>query len=218
MSTPLAFPLRTLLVSALLAAPLAAQEREPYVEDPDRPLEEESGPSDDPLHALEFAIGGDGVWFAYRSGLHRGDGYWTLGFLANQDDDLALVGRFMRFAEPSADAPLGLGLGLGVVGARVDESNDDLFAITLTGAADLALDQVYDLTYPTRVGIEVSYAPDAATFADGTRVLDVLARVEMDLSSWATAFAGYRQFEVDLENEDDAELDSAVHIGVRLGF
>ncbi|MSR63619.1 MAG: hypothetical protein EXS08_14375 [Planctomycetes bacterium] len=216
MSKPL---FRWLLAPALLAAPLAAQQREPYVEDPDRPAyDEQALPSDDPLNAFEFAIGGDALWFAYRNGLHRGDGFLSLGFLANEDNDLALAGRIMRFAEPASAAPLGLGLGLGFVGAHVDDPNDELFAITITGAMDLALDQVYDLAFPTRLSVEVSYAPDAATFGDGTRVLDVLARVEMDLSAWATAFAGYRQFEVDLDNEDDAELDSALHVGVRLGF
>jgi hypothetical protein len=73
-------------------------------------------------------------------------------------------------------------------------------------------------TYPTRVGLEVSYAPDVATWVDGQRVLDVLGRVEVDLSTWATAFVGWRMLEVDLENEDDAELDNALQAGIRLGF
>jgi hypothetical protein len=124
----------------------------------------------------------------------------------------------MRFGEPKHDVPLGLGVGLGLFGARIDESNDELLAITLTGAADYAVDPVFGFTYPTRVGLELSWAPNIATFIDGERVLDVLARVEVDLSTWATAFAGYRHLEVDLEDADDVELDSALQAGVRLGF
>ena len=48
--------------------------------------------------------------------------------------------------------------------------------------------------------------------------VDVVARLEADLSSWATAFVGYRHLELDLDDEDDAELDKAFEIGVRLGF
>jgi len=206
------------LVAVTSGAPLLAQEE--HVTDPERSARHERAdvPYDDPPHAIEFTLGGDGLWFAYRTGLHRGKGYAALGLFAGVEDDFVLHGQLMRFGEPRADVPFGVGVGLGLFGATVDETDDELFAITLTGAADYALDRLFGLTYPTRVGVEVSYAPDIATFADGERVLDVLARVEVDLSTWATAFAGYRQLEVDLADEDDAELDSSLQAGVRLGF
>jgi hypothetical protein len=202
----------------LLALPLFAQEGqegEPRSAEPDLP---EQGGFDDPPHAFEFALGGDGLWFTYRSGLHRGKGYTSLGFFASQDDDFVLHAQLMRFGEPRADVPLGMGVGLGLFGAEVDETSDEVLALTLTGAADYALDRPFGLTYPTRVGVEVSWAPDIATFADGERVLDLLGRVEVDLSTWATGFVGYRHLEVDLTDGGDAELDSAFQAGVRLGF
>lgn len=201
-----------------LAPGLGAQEREPYVSDPDHPERAESAPLDDPANAFEFVLGGDGLAFGYRNGLHRGNGYASFGFFVGEDDDYAAQLRLLRFGEPAAETPLGLGIGLGLFGAVVDDPNDEVFALTLTGAADYALDHSFELAYPVRVGVEASWAPDAATFADGTRVLDVLARVETDLSGWATLFVGYRHLEVDLENEKDAELDSAFQAGVRLGF
>src|SRR5262249_31843248 len=98
----------------------------------------------------------------------------------------------------------------------VDDTNSELGAITVTGAVEYTL----ELQYPIRIGFEASYAPAAATFVDGERVLDLVGRVEADLSSWAAAFAGYRHLEVDIEDDDDAdaELASAFEIGVRLGF
>ncbi len=202
----------------LSAAPLCAQEREPSGGEPGPPAGDQGAPLEDPPHAFEFALGGDGLTFAYRNGLHRGKGYTTLGLFISEDDDFAAHARLMRFGEPRAEVPLGLGIGLGVFGAAVDATNDELVAVTLTGAADYALDQIFGLTYATRIGVELSWAPDVATFADGERVLDVLGRVEVDLSTWATAFAGYRHLEVDLADEDDVELDSALQLGIRLGF
>lgn len=207
-----------IFAAALAGAPLCAQEGQQA--EPDLPPRRERPgvPPGDPLNAFEFALSNDALSFAYRNGLHRGKGYASVGLLAGAEDDFALQGRLMRFGEPSADVPLGLGIGLGLFGAAIDETDDELLAITLTGAADYALDPVFGFTYPTRVGLEVSWAPDIATFVDGERVLDVLARVEVDLSTWATAFAGYRHLEVDLEDEDDVELDSTLQAGVRLGF
>jgi hypothetical protein len=202
------------LALALLAAGAHAQQREPEPGQPAGDAHTEPVQADDPGHAFELALGGDGLAAGYRNALHRGDGYYALGFFVNEDDDVALHARFLRFGEPSAEAPLALGIGLGAFAAAVDEEDAELAAITLTGTAEYEL----ELGYPVRLLVEASYAPDLATFADGQRVLDVLGRVEADLSTWATAFAGYRHLEVDLEDTGDAELDSAVHIGVRLGF
>jgi len=212
-------PLLALGVCLLLAPPLLAQERKPR---PPRPEEDperfEPLPELDPDHAVEFWVGGDGLGLGYRTGHHRRRGFASLGLFASEDDDLVLEGRLMRFGQPAGQPPLGLGIGLGLLGAEVDEPNDEVLAITLIGAADYAFDRAFDLSYPVRAGIELSYAPAVATFLDGTRVLGIQGRVEMDLSTWATAFVGYRSLELDLENEDDAEVDRAVHAGVRLGF
>ena len=213
--------LTTALLSLAFASHHTAQEREQ--EDPDRPSFDEPDyrkPSylDDPTNAFDLALGGKGLWFGYRNGQHRGRGYVELQFFADQESDYALLGRLMRFGEPSVESPLGFGVGLGLFGATVDETDSDVVAITVTGAVDFALDDYFVLDYPARIGVEASYAPDVATFSDGRRVLDLLARVEVDLSAWATVFAGFRHLEVDIDQKDDAELDSALQAGVRLGF
>jgi len=207
-------------MATLSGAQLLAQEPEKQPAEPELQSrgKHTAASYDDPPHAFELALDSDGLWFAYRTGLHRGKGYGSLALFVSAENDLVLQGQMMRFGEPRADVPFGLGVGLGLFGAEVDDTNDEVFAITLCGAADYALDRLFGFTYPTRVGVEVSWAPDRATFADGERVLDLLGRVETDLSTWATAFIGYRHLEVDLSDEDDAELDSSFQIGVRLGF
>lgn len=203
-----------LLLLLALSGRGLAQENERYPEEPVDP----DRPPADPGHAFEFALDDDGLTFGYRNGLHRGSGYWSLGLFASQEDDFALSARLMRFGEPKGESPFGFGVGLGVFGAAIDATEDELGALTLTGAADFAFDEWFVLDYPLRVGIEVSFAPDESTFADGQRVVDAIGRFEVDLSPWATAFGGYRYLELDFEDEEDLELDRAFHAGVRLGF
>ena len=206
-----ALPLVALVV--LGGGALAQEERYP-----EQPLEPAPGPVDDPAHAFEFALSDDGLAFAYRSGLHRGKGFWSLGVFAGEDEDWAGSLRLMRFGEPKGQSAFGFGVGLGAFGALIEDTEDELGAITLTGAADFAFDEWFVLDYPLRLALEVSFAPDQATFADGQRVVDALGRLELDLSPWATVFGGYRYLELDFEDEDDLELDRSFPAGVRLGF
>jgi hypothetical protein len=187
---------------------LAQGRRGDEVRDP----QEATAPDPDPRHALEFAVTGDGLWLGYRDALHRGGGYTAFGLTYDEDDDFALQGRWMRFGEPTSR--LALGVGLGLFGARVEEAGAELGAVTLTGAAEVVL----ELHYPVRFLLETSYAPDVATVGDGERVLDVLARLETDLSAWGSAYAGWRNLEVDLDGAEDAEIDRALQVGLRLGF
>ena len=210
-------PGRRALPLALLAltAPAFAQGEEHY---PEEPLGAADGPTEDPRHAFEFALSDDGLAFGYRNGLHRGKGFWSLGVFAGEDEDYAASARLMRFGEPRGESPFGFGVGLGLFGALIEDTEDELGAITLTGAADFAFDEWFVLDYPLRLGVEVSFAPDEATFADGQRVVDALGRLELDLSPWATLFGGYRYLELDFEDEEDLELDRSFQVGLRLGL
>jgi len=195
-----------------LASSAPAQQRD---QAPEARAEEQPAASvTDPENTFEFALSGDSLWGAYRRHLARANGHAAFGLLFGEDDDLALSARLVRFGEPVADTPLCLGVGLGLLGAAVDVSDEELFAVTLTGSADYGL----DLDYPARIGLEASFAPDLATFADGEQVLDLLVRFELDLSSWATGFVGYRHYEVELDDQGDHDLDTSFHVGVRLGF
>jgi hypothetical protein len=167
-----------------------------------------------PDHVLEFAASSDSLWLGYRDTFLSAKGYTSYGFLASEDDDLALSARLVRYGVPRNDTPLGLGIGLGLLGATIDGTNEEVLAVTLTGNLEYRL----ELDYPLRFGLEASFSPGVATFFDGEGVLDLLGRVELELSDWAWAFVGYRRFELDLEEAGDHDLDSAFHVGVRMGF
>lgn len=167
-----------------------------------------------PDHVLEFAASSDSLWLGYRDTFRSAKGFTSYGFLAGENDDHALSARLVRYGVPRRDTPLGLGIGLGLLGATIDGSNEELLAVTLTGNLEYRL----DLDYPLRFGLETSFAPGVATFFDGDGVFDVLGRVELELSDWAWAFVGYRHFTAHLDEAGNHDLDTAFHVGVRMGF
>jgi len=197
----------------LLCTASAAAQRRGREPEPQEPREPEYVPRGSTT-CLEFAVSGDALWVAYRDAFYRGEGYKTLGFLANSDDDYVLSGRWMRFGEPSVDTPLGIGVGFGLLAGTIDDPDSEVFAVTLTGSIDYEL----GIGYPVRFGVDATWAPDLSTFSDGEEVVDLLGRVELDLSTWATAFVGYRHFEMDLDAGGEHDFDKAVQGGVRLGF
>lgn len=167
-----------------------------------------------PDYAVEFAISANGLHLGFRNGFERGHGYGSLELFLGEDDDWLANGRLMRFGEPAAGHPLGVGIGLGLFAGASDQPDADLGAVTLIGA----LDYTFQASYPVRLAFEAAYAPEAASFADATRVLDLETRAELLVSDWATGFVGYRFTEVDLDDARDRELEKAAHIGVRLGI
>jgi len=167
-----------------------------------------------PDYAFEFALGQDGLHVGFRNGFERGHGYLGLELFLGEDDDWLANARLMRFGEPVAGQPLGLGLGFGLYGGSSDEPDAEVGAVTLIGAADYTL----RFSYPVRFSLEAAYAPEASSLADATRLLDLQARAEILVSDWATGFVGYRFTEIDLDDAKDRELENAAHIGVRLGI
>jgi len=135
-----------------------------------------------------------------------------VGVLGNEDDDGAFLLSVMRFGEPRSDLPLGLGVGMGVYGGFIDEPDADFYALALTGYGDYA----FDTPWPLRLTAELSFAPDIATTSEADDLLDVLARLEVELSDFAGAYIGARVFEVGLDAGGDRELDKSVHVGIRL--
>jgi len=148
-----------------------------------------------PSHAFELAYTFESLWAAYRGRFQRGKGYGTVGVFRNEDDDAAFLVRIMRFGEPRDDVPLGLGVGLGLYGGFIDQPDVDFYALTLSAYADYA----FNTAWPLRLSAEFSFSPDIATTSKADDLLDLLARLEVELSDFAGVFIGGRLFEVTLE-------------------
>ena len=170
----------------------------------------------DPQYELELAINDDAVWVAFQTPLARGQGHLQIGAFATEDEEYVATAKLMRYGTPTADQALRLGVGLGAYVAWLDDPDDEnIYAITLSGSARYA----FATDVPTFLSFDGSFAPDVTTFDDGDRVIDALARFEVEVSRYATAFLGYRFLEVRLDDGDtERELDDQFQVGVRLGF
>lgn len=167
-----------------------------------------------PSRFVELAVGADAIWLGGRFPLETGLGHLGLELLYSDDDDLLVTGRLLRFGEPLERLPLRLGVGLQAFAGFVDEPDDEAYGVGLVGSA------AYELgtAYPSRFELTVAYAPDPLVFDDGEDLTDLRLSYELDVSSYAAAFVGWRDLEIGLEDASDAELDESLHVGVRLAF
>ena len=170
----------------------------------------------DPTHELELYLNDDAVWVGFQTPLRRGEGHLLLGGFAGEDEDYLITAKLMRFGRPIQDDRFRLGVGLGAYAAWLDDpDHENVYALTLSGSARYA----FSTDVPTFFGFEGSFAPDVTTWDDGERLIDLMARFEAEISSFATGFIGYRFLEIELEDSgDERELDDQFHVGVRLGF
>lgn len=165
-------------------------------------------------HYVELGLEEETFWFSYRNLFRRGSGHLAAGILAGDEDELVANVRIMRYGEPDPDTPLGLGVGIALYGITADDPDFDAYAVALTGS----IDYVTETAYPVRLGLEASWAPDVSTFDDADEILDLWARVEVELSTWASAFLGYRTVRVGVEDASTREIGDSVQLGVRLGW
>jgi len=167
----------------------------------------------EPRAELGVSVSDDASWLTYSEPLDA-PGEYSVSVFTNDDDDFVASVRVLRYGSPRSAQPWTLGLGLGIETWFVGEPSSQIYAVVLVGHA------AYDFgtSFPTRCRLDVTYAPDATTFHDGEHLIDVMAGFQGDVSSFATAFVGYRMMEVSLDNNIDAELQDGAYAGIRLGF
>lgn len=183
-------------------------EREPAPEPAPRPAS-----SAWPLRLVEVAFSGEAVWLGLRGPLGSNwRDHFGLGLVVSDEDDVLVEGRVMRYGGPHF--PWRLGVGLEVFAAFLDESDDEAYGLGLVGSA------AYEIgtPYPSRVELTLAFAPDSLVFKDGEGLIDLRLSYEVDISEQAAAFVGFRRLEVEREDGPDADLDDAVHVGLRIAL
>lgn len=132
----------------------------------------------------------------------------------NEDDDFALSAGVLVDGTPAGDQPLTFGLGGKIYYINLDDLNADSTALALG----------FGVTYhipgsmPIAIGGDAYIAPDVTAFGDGEEVMDVRLKLEVGILPNASAFIGYRQFEIDLKDGEDYELDENGHAGISFQF
>jgi hypothetical protein len=81
----------------------------------------------------------------------------------------------------------------------------------------------FRFTLPTETPMRLTgsfyYAPKIMTFGDADDMYDFTARYEVDFTSTATGFIGYRLLRYDQEADDPRfDVDDDIHLGVRVTF
>lgn len=140
-----------------------------------------------------------------------------MGFLYNNSNSILVNAGIMVQNDP--DYTSGISIGVGVEGlAAVIKDNPP----TKSNATALALDGRVRFSPPgaTQLGFigEVHYSPSIISFADATRYMLAMARVEYEISPETKVYAGYRRISFGIKNGPNAVLDSGVHVGIKLGF
>src|SRR5262245_45037367 len=173
------FKRSVLVLVALLCAPFAV-----HAEDTSARPTGEIALSNDTLQ-LRY-LGGSGQQIA-------GSGQVQGTVFLSEDRDLVLSAGVLFPVELNLGG-LSLSFGPQIYAALLNTENDDIMAMSVGLKARYLVLPGLKLA----VAGEAFYAPDILTFGSADNLTDMSARVEFDLASNATVFAGYRWFEFDL--------------------
>ena len=146
--------------------------------------------------------------------LGSGGAELSIGALYNDDDDvMGHVGLLVR-GVPAGEQPFSFGLGGRIYFAGLDQPDASIGALALGAGARYLIPG----NIPMAVGADLYYAPGITTFSDGDDLLDLKIRFEADVLPSATAFIGYRNVVVNLEDGPSYDIDENVHLGIRILF
>ncbi len=152
-----------------------------------------------------------------RGGQLESTGLLSIGAFYNELDDI--VGHVKLVAvgnQTTTRIPYQLEFGVkGYVGS-VEQNDTDVGALAIGGGIKVQSPARFN---PIDFKVEGFFTPGITTFGDTSSLLEITARVSLEIVPAAKAFIGYRLLEV--ENDDTnatLELDDNVHIGIRLQF
>ncbi len=138
----------------------------------------------------------------------------SAGVFYNDDDDYAITAGLLVDGTPAGNQPYTFGLGGKFYYINMDTPDVRMTAIALGAGVKYHI----PAKMPMAIGGDVYFVPSIAAFGDGDGLLDFRIRFEVDVLPNATAFVGYRNFEIDLEKAGDQELDDNPHLGIRFQF
>ncbi|MDQ7015697.1 MAG: YfaZ family outer membrane protein [Gammaproteobacteria bacterium] len=110
--------------------------------------------------------------------------------------------------------PVQLGVGAKAYVASLDGSDESVAAVGLGGMARY----VVPAEIPVALSLEAYFAPAITSFGDTEEVVQIDARVEVNVMPSARAYLGYRYLNTRLKLAGDVTLDDRLHVGIRLNF
>jgi hypothetical protein len=162
--------------------------------------------------AVELSLSNKAGELRYRAPTSMGgrpDTEETYAIFLSEDRDI--VGSAGLLFDTDLDlGPLHVRLGPQAYAALLNQENEDVFALAISGMVR------YDLYKSRGIALvgSANWSPDITTFGTANNLTDMMARAEMRLSDRVIGFAGYRWFRLDLTDSDRKTLQNEVFAGI----
>lgn len=169
-------------------------------------------PYDRASYDLGLSIGSKSVWATFRAPTDLG--HLSIEAFGNTENEFLGSVHLMRFGRPDPTLPLDVGLGMGLYGGLLDDPDEELVALALSGSASWEL----ATRVPSNLGGQISFSPDILSFGAGEGLIDLLLRYELAFSEAASLQVGWRFMDIDTKDESDRDLDTGLFVGILVGL
>ncbi len=167
---------------------------------------------------FEAALTSETAQFTFRSDSSLiGWGGSELGFGLFYNDANDYVGQIslMQRRQSTQQNPLTLGVGVRAYMGELDDVDQGIFAVGIGGEIRYTIPGVM----PMSIYLMGHYAPKITSFSDTEGIFDYNLGFQIEVLPQTTAFVGYRNIELDMDDVKDYEMhDDRIHLGVRLTF
>lgn len=151
-----------------------------------------------------------------RGGQLESTGLVTAGFFYNELDDVVGHAKLIAVGtQTNTRVPYQLEFGVKAFAGKVKQNDTDVGALAVGGGIKIQNPAKYN---PIDFKVEAFFTPGITTFGDTDSLLEITARVSLEIVPAAKAFIGYRLLEVEDDSHVTLELDDNVHLGIRLQF
>lgn len=143
-------------------------------------------------------------------------GLVTAGIFYNDLDDV--IGHVKLVAvgnQTNTKVPYQLEFGVKGYAGAIKQTDTDVGAFAIGGGIKIQNPSRYN---PIDLKVEAFFTPGITTFADTDSLLEITARVGIEIVPAAHAYIGYRALKVENDDHLTLELDDNIHFGVRLQF
>jgi len=151
-----------------------------------------------------------------RGGQLESTGLLSLGIFYNELDDVVAHGKIIAVGtQTNTRVPYQLEFGVKAFAGKVKQNDTDVGALAVGGGIKIQNPAKYN---PIDLKVEAFFTPGITTFGDTDSLLEIIARVSLEIVPAAQAYVAYRLLEVEDKSHATLELDDNVHLGIRLQF
>ena len=136
-------------------------------------------------------------------------------FYNDLDDAIGHVKLVAVGTQTNTRLPYRLAVGAKGFAGEVKEADVDAGAIAIGGSIEIQYAGGYN---PIDLTFEGFFTRGITRFGDTESIIEISARLSVEIVPQAKAFIGYRNFELEDTSNITWELDDNIHFGIRLQF